>query len=52
MRSQVDALKALHQCAQLVAEAAGQAREAGWLQLAHELLSATPAGESSERNDA
>ena len=41
---QVDALRALHQCAQLVPEAAGQAREAGWLSLVHELLSAAPAG--------
>jgi hypothetical protein len=46
VRAQVAALKSLHQCVQLVADAAAQAREAGWLPLTHELLSAAPAGES------
>ncbi len=46
VRAQVPALKSLHQCVQLVADAAAQAREAGWLPLTNELLSAAPAGEN------
>ena len=42
--AKVPALKALHHSVQLVAEAAAQARESGWLQVAHELLSGAPAG--------
>lgn len=45
--AKVPALKALHHSVQLVAEAAAQARECGWLQVAQELLSAAPAGEPS-----
>jgi hypothetical protein len=44
--AQVAALKSLHHCVHLVADAAAQAREAGWLPLTHELLSAAPAGEN------
>ena len=41
------AVKALHQCVLLVADAAAQARDAGWLALTLELLPAAPPGDST-----
>jgi hypothetical protein len=47
-RAQAAALKTLHLCVQHAPEAAGQAREAGWLHAVQELLAAAPAGTTAK----
>jgi hypothetical protein len=43
-RLQASSVRSLHQCVRLCSDAAAQARDAQWLPLLLELLSATPAG--------